>query len=68
MSDLTHLFSKGQKVRCKMDGSFHKGIIKEIYQGHVIVNVSGISDHCWFEEGFNLDDLFPEYNFNQEAT
>ena len=64
MPDLTHLFPKGQKVKCRMDGSLHKGTIKEIYQDHVIVDIPEISDHCWFEEGFNLDDLFPEYNFS----
>ena len=63
MSDLTRLFKNGQKVKCSMDGKLHSGTVKETYADHIIVDVSDISDHCWFEEGFNLDCVYPEYNF-----
>ena len=33
------------------------------YSDHVIVDVPDISDHCWFEEDFNLEYLYPEYDF-----
>ena len=39
MNDLTHLFKIGQKVRCDMDGVFHKGTVREIYEDHIIVNI-----------------------------
>lgn len=64
MSDLTHLFSVGQKVRCDMDGVFHKGTVREIYEDHIIVDIPDISDHCWFENDLNMDCVYPEYNFN----
>ena len=63
MSNLTHLFKAEQKVRCNFDGKLHSGTVKEVYADHIIVDVSDISDHCWFEEGFNLDCVYPDYNF-----
>lgn len=63
MSDLTHLFKVGQKVRCNFDGTFHKGTVTETKADHIIVDVPTISDHCWFEKDFNLGDVYPEYNF-----
>lgn len=62
-ANLTHLFKIGQKVKCEMDGIFYDGIIKEIYEDHIIVSVPGISDHCYFENGFNMDRVYPDYNF-----
>ena len=46
MANLTHLFSIGQKVRCKLDGVFYKGKIKETFVDHIIVDIPQISDHC----------------------
>lgn len=63
MSDLTHLFKTGQKVKCNFDGKFYSGTVKETYSDHIIVDVPDISDHCYFEKGFNLDSVYPEYNF-----
>ena len=69
MANLTHLFKIGQKVRVKDgDGYFEKvhwmdGTVKETYEDHIIIDIPEISDHCWFEEGFNLDTVYPEYNF-----
>ena len=63
MSNLTRLFKVGQKVKCSMDGKLHSGTVKETYTDHIIVDVPGISNHCWFENGFNMDCVYPEYNF-----
>lgn len=63
MNNLTHLFHVGQKVRCNMDGIFWDGTVKETYPDHIIVDVPHLSDHCWYEEGFNLDTIYPVYNF-----
>ena len=62
MSDLTHLFKIGQKVKCNFDGKLHSGIVKETYIDHIIVDVPDISDHCYFENGFNMDCVYTEYN------
>ena len=62
VSNLTHIFSIGQKVKCLMDGKMYNGIVRETYENHIIVDVKGISDHCWFERGFNLDCVYPDYN------
>ena len=63
MADLTHLFKIGQKVKVKLDGMFD-GTVTETYEDHIIVDVPTVSDHCWFSEGFNMDCVFPIYNFN----
>lgn len=63
MSNLTHIFRIGQKVRCNLDGTFYSGTVKETYADHIIVDIPGISDHCWFESGFNIGDVHPEHNF-----
>lgn len=63
MADLTHLFKVGQKVRWRTEGKLLDGVVKEVTEDHVIVDVPEVSDHCYFEEGTNLCDLFPEYNF-----
>lgn len=65
MANLTHLFKVGQKVRCKLDGVFNKGTVKETFVDHIIVDIPQISDHCWFEEGWNIGDVYPEYNFKE---
>ena len=63
MSNLTHLFSVGQAVRCNLDGKLYKGTILETYTDHIIVNIPEISDHCWFENDLNVGDVYPENNF-----
>ena len=65
MSNLTHLFKVGQKVKCRLDGEMFKGTVKEVYADHIIVDVPEVSDHCWFENGFNMDCIYPEYNFQE---
>ena len=61
--DLSHIFKVGQKVKCRLDDRMHKGTVKEVYNDHIIVDVPGISDHCWFETDFNIEDVYTEYNF-----
>lgn len=63
MADLTHLFRVGQKVKCSMDEKFYNGTVKEVHMEHIIVDVPEISDHCWFENGINMDCVYPDYNF-----
>ena len=57
MSDLTHLFTIGQPVRCRLDEKY--------YKDHIIVDIPEISKHCWFENDFNMDCVYPEYNFQE---
>ena len=63
MSNLTHLFKVNQKVKCNMDGKYYDGTVKEVFSDHIIVDIPAISDHCYFEENFNLDCVYPIYNF-----
>jgi len=65
MSNLTHLFNIGQAVRCNLDGRFYKGKVTETYEDHIIVDLPDISNHCWFETGYNIGDVYPEYNFTE---
>ena len=72
MSDLTHLFTIGQPVRCRLDEKFYnsgrltyRGTVKETYPDHIIVDIPEISKHCWFENDFNMDCVYPEYNFQE---
>ena len=62
MNNLTHLWKVGQGCYAILDGIKRHGTIKEVFEDHLIVNLPGISDHCWYEEGFNLDTLYPENN------
>lgn len=63
MANLTYLFHVGQKIKCNFGGKFYKGTVKETYPDHIIVDVPEISDHCWFEEGFNIGDVYSDYIF-----
>ena len=68
MANLTHIFKVGQKVKVRggdaIDGyRWNKGTIKETHEDYIIIDIPEISDHCYFEEGFNLSDVYPEYNF-----
>lgn len=62
MSNLTHLFKIGQVVKCKFDNDYYTGTVKETYPDHIIVDVPEVSDHCWFENGFNMDCVQPVYD------
>lgn len=63
MLNVNRIFTVGQKVRCNMDGILYSGTVTETYPDHIIVDIPEISNHCYFEEGFNLGDIYPDYNF-----
>ena len=67
MSDLTHLFKVGQKVKVLHDDFegryFKNGIVKETYPDHIIVNLTETNTNCWYEHGFGIDMVYPDYNF-----
>lgn len=61
MSDLTHLFKIGQKVKCRFDDKMLDGTVTETKEDHIIVDVPSISNHCYYEKDM-LSDVYPEYN------
>lgn len=68
MANLTHLFKVGQKVRCKntdFDATtlFDDGVVKEVYEDHIIIHLTELDIDAWYEEGFNMDCVYPAYNF-----
>ena len=63
MANLTHLFHAEQKVMCNTEIGLLLGTVKEVYEDHIIVDIPEISDHMWYEEGWNLGDVYPEDNF-----
>lgn len=68
MADLTHLFTVGQKVRIKNTDfdaikKFNNGVVKETYEDHIIVTNTDLDFNGWYEEGFNIDCIYPVYNF-----
>lgn len=58
MSNLTHLFKVGQKVKVVFEDSKFNGIVKETFVDHIIIDVESVSDHCWFDEDM-LDMVYP---------
>ena len=62
MSNLKHLLKVNQQVKIKLDGRLYSGIVTKTENDHIIVSVDGISDHLYFEQGFNLDAVYPAYN------
>lgn len=67
MANLTHLFHVNQKLKIKNGDfdavkKFNNGIVKEVYEDHIIVTDTDLSVNGWYEEGFNIDCLFPIYN------
>jgi len=62
-ADLTHLWKVGQPVRYRDSGRYYRGTVREVYPDYVLVDCPEISDHLRFEPDFNLDRLYPEYNF-----
>lgn len=68
MSDLTHIFKVGQKVKIKNE-EFGKiwwtdGVVTETYADHIIVHETQFDCNLWFENGFNIGNVYPDYNFN----
>lgn len=56
---IKNLFHVGQKVECRLDEKFYSGTVTEVYDNHIIVDVPEVSDHCWFEENFNIGCVYP---------
>ena len=63
MANLTHLFHTEQKVMCNTEIGLLWGTVKEVYEDHIIIDIPEISDHMWYEEGWNLSEVYPEDNF-----
>lgn len=64
MANLAHLFKVGQKVRCKNDDfdavkKFEDGIVKEVHEDQIIINLTELDVDMYYEEGFNLDMVYP---------
>lgn len=68
MANLNQLFYINQKLKIKnkdfdLVKIFHNGIVKEVYEDHIIVTNTDLGVDGWYEEGYNIDCLFPIYNF-----
>ena len=68
MADLTHLFKVGQQVRYKNTDfdtvkKFSDCVVKETYTDYLIITDTETNTDLWIEEGFNMDCVFPVYNF-----
>ena len=68
MANLTHLFKVGQKVRYKNNDfdaveKFLDCVVKETYADHIIITYLKTDTDLWIEEGFNMDCVYPIYNF-----
>lgn len=50
MIDVVNKLDIGTKVICNFDGIKYNGIVKEKYDDHIIVDVEGISDHCYIDK------------------
>lgn len=71
MTDFTHLFTKGQKVYYKNEDfdAIHRiipCIVKEIYKDHMIITDIETDTDLYIEEGFNLSQIYPDYNFDMD--
>lgn len=64
MANLTHIFKPSQKVKCNFDGVLFSGTVTETHENYIIVDVPQISNHCYFENDFNIGEVYPDYNFN----
>lgn len=56
---IKNLFHVGQKVECRLDEKFYSGTVIEVHDDYIIVDVPEVSDHCWFEENFNIGCVYP---------
>ena len=59
----THL-TNTEVLSAMADNLCKRGIVKETYTDHIIVDIPEISDHCWFENNLNMDCVYPENNFS----
>lgn len=68
MANLTHIFKVGQKVKCRNTDfdaikKFNDGVVKEVYEDHIIVHITELDIDVWYEEGLNMGCVYPSYNF-----
>ena len=68
MSNLTHLFKVGQKVIYKnTDFDAIKQnipcVVKETYKDYIVITDIETNTDLYIEENFNLDKVYPMYNF-----
>lgn len=68
MLNLTHLFKVGEKVKIKIEEfgvplRWENGTVKEVHENYIIVNKDKYDVNAYFEEGINLDAVYPIYNF-----
>ena len=68
MANLTHLFKVGQYVKYKNDDfdavkKFIPCVVKETYPDHIIITDTETNTDLWCEEGFNMDCVFPDYDY-----
>ena len=72
MSDLTRLFKVGQKVAYRNDDfdAVKKNIpcvVKETYSDHIIITDTETDTDLFIKPGFNLGNVYPDYNFEKEV-
>lgn len=70
MANLTHLFHVGQKVRVRNNDfdavqKWNNGTVKEVYPDHIIIHHDELDFDGWYEEGLNIGNVFPDYNFGE---
>ena len=68
MTNLTHLFKVGQKVKVKNDDfdareKFSDAVVTLVEEDHVIARELETDTKLHFYEGINLEMVFPDYNF-----
>lgn len=68
MTNLTHLFKVGQKVKVKNDDfdareKFSDAVVTLVEEDHVIARELETDTNLHFYGGINLEMVFPDYNF-----
>lgn len=68
MANLAHLFKVGQKVKIRNNDfdalhKFSDGVVKETHEDHIIVTETKTNTDGWYEEEFNIELIYPDYNF-----
>ena len=68
MTNLTHLFKVGQKVKVKNNDfdareKFSDAVVTLVEEDHVIARELETDANLHFYEGINLEMVFPDYNF-----
>jgi len=69
MTNYQHLFHIGQKVYYKNDDfdaiqEYIPCVVKEIFDDHMILTDLETETDLFIQEGFNLGNVYPEYNLS----